>query len=152
MGLLSDNTKLRPRNREWQRHWEHQAGQGSSTPIKHTFPQRCLALQKDSPLSYRKETENSGLGPLRETPEGGDAQLECDAPDVAVMWSYGDVLAGSKEFHGRSWKRALCCICRPVGKNFPGIWCVAGKSAEIFIGNLDEGRAGQLFTGQHPVG
>lgn len=147
VGQCSDNTKLSPRNRECQdtestrqarSTWQQHSNQPGISPFS-TGKGLITFIEKGNRKVRSGTTGGNGRG------WGSRAQGECDPPAVAVTWSYGDVLAGSKEFHGRSWKRALCCICIPtsVGKNFPGIWqCVASKSAEIFTGNLDKGRGG----------
>lgn len=119
-----------------ERHWEHQTSQVHMAAAQQTcISPGVFSTTKGFTIFIQKWNRKLRVGT---TGWGSTAQVQCDPPAVAVTWPYGDVLAGSKEFLGRSWKRALCCICRPVGKTFPGIWCAARKSAEIFIGNLDK--------------
>lgn len=127
---------------------------GSSTPIKHAFPQGCSALQKDSPLSIRNETENSGLGPLGEMPEGGEAQPNWNV--IHQLWqSHGHMVIfwqGAKSFLGGAGRGPCAASADLWGRLSQGYDVLEAKVQEIFIGNLDKGGGGQLSTGQHPVG
>lgn len=126
---------------------------GSGTPIKHTFPQEYLALQKDSPLSYRNEAENSGLGPLGESRGwGSTVQLECDPPAVAVTWPYGDALAGSKGFMGGAGRGPCAASADLWGRLSQEYDVLKAKVQRYLLEIWTKAEEGQLSTSQHPVG